>query len=91
MQLYPDWSSRANTTRGKKRKRKQETNDGGMQLMKQNRPQPDLPIFSLFVACFFQGGKEPHESLAYLNYKKSYFFLEKGMGICFSIQGTYSA
>ncbi|KAJ8881949.1 hypothetical protein PR048_018436 [Dryococelus australis] len=28
MQLYPDWSSRANSTRGKKRKRKQETNDG---------------------------------------------------------------
>jgi len=29
MQLYPDWSSRANTTRGKKRKRKQDANDGG--------------------------------------------------------------
>lgn len=29
MQLYPDWSSRANTQRGKKRKRKQETTDGG--------------------------------------------------------------
>nr|CAD7428862.1 unnamed protein product [Timema monikensis] len=29
MQLYPDWSSRANSSRGKKRKRKQETNDGG--------------------------------------------------------------
>ncbi|CAG2064658.1 unnamed protein product [Timema podura] len=28
MQLYPDWSSRANSSRGKKRKRKQETNDG---------------------------------------------------------------
>lgn len=29
MQLYPDWSSRANSSRGKKRKRKQEANDGG--------------------------------------------------------------
>lgn len=29
MQLYPDWSSRANTTRGKKRKRKQDANEGG--------------------------------------------------------------
>ncbi|XP_025835966.1 protein pangolin, isoforms A/H/I/S isoform X5 [Agrilus planipennis] len=30
MQLYPDWSSRANaTSRGKKRKRKQDPNDGG--------------------------------------------------------------
>lgn len=29
MQLYPDWSSRANATRGKKRKRKQDTNEGG--------------------------------------------------------------
>ncbi|XP_066901096.1 protein pangolin, isoforms A/H/I/S isoform X7 [Halyomorpha halys] len=34
MQLYPDWSSRANTTRGKKRKRKQETNDGGNSMKK---------------------------------------------------------
>ncbi|XP_034243796.1 uncharacterized protein LOC117646745 isoform X2 [Thrips palmi] len=34
MQLYPDWSSRANTTRGKKRKRKQETNDGGNNMKK---------------------------------------------------------
>ncbi|KAI8425725.1 hypothetical protein MSG28_011517 [Choristoneura fumiferana] len=32
MQLYPDWSSRANTQRGKKRKRKQETTDGGTAL-----------------------------------------------------------
>lgn len=32
MQLYPDWSSRANQTRGKKRKRnnKQEPNDSGI-------------------------------------------------------------
>ncbi|KAJ8919840.1 hypothetical protein NQ315_006369 [Exocentrus adspersus] len=29
MQLYPDWSSRANATRGKKRKRKQDPADGG--------------------------------------------------------------
>ena len=29
MQMYPDWSSRTNATRGKKRKRKQEPNDGG--------------------------------------------------------------
>jgi len=29
MQLYPDWSSRANATRGKKRKRKQDPQDGG--------------------------------------------------------------
>ncbi|KAH1010196.1 hypothetical protein HUJ05_004528 [Dendroctonus ponderosae] len=28
MQLYPDWSSRANATRGKKRKRKQDPQDG---------------------------------------------------------------
>ncbi|XP_050357124.1 protein pangolin, isoforms A/H/I/S isoform X4 [Nymphalis io] len=34
MQLYPDWSSRANTQRGKKRKRKQETTDGGNNLKK---------------------------------------------------------
>ncbi|CAH0731550.1 unnamed protein product, partial [Brenthis ino] len=34
MQLYPDWSSRANTQRGKKRKRKQETTDGGNSLKK---------------------------------------------------------
>ncbi|XP_014244823.1 uncharacterized protein LOC106664004 isoform X2 [Cimex lectularius] len=34
MQLYPDWSSRANTTRGKKRKRKQEPNDGGNSMKK---------------------------------------------------------
>ncbi|CAG5037592.1 unnamed protein product [Parnassius apollo] len=34
MQLYPDWSSRANTQRGKKRKRKQETIDGGNNLKK---------------------------------------------------------
>lgn len=32
MQLYPDWSSRANTTRTKKRKKKQETHDGGTQF-----------------------------------------------------------
>lgn len=37
MQLYPDWSSRANTQRGKKRKRKQETTDGGTALQ---RPLP---------------------------------------------------
>lgn len=30
MQMYPDWSSRTNATRGKKRKRKQEPNDGGI-------------------------------------------------------------
>uniref|UniRef100_A0A1B0BIE5 HMG box domain-containing protein n=1 Tax=Glossina palpalis gambiensis TaxID=67801 RepID=A0A1B0BIE5_9MUSC len=30
MQLYPDWSSRTNASRGKKRKRKQDSNpDGG--------------------------------------------------------------
>lgn len=29
MQMYPDWSSRTNATRGKKRKRKQEPTDGG--------------------------------------------------------------
>lgn len=29
MQMYPDWSSRTNATRGKKRKRKQEPADGG--------------------------------------------------------------
>ncbi|KAF4519909.1 hypothetical protein B566_EDAN008285 [Ephemera danica] len=34
MQLYPDWSSRSNATRGKKRKRKQETNDGGSNMKK---------------------------------------------------------
>nr|QFQ59554.1 pangolin [Nephrotoma suturalis] len=34
MQLYPDWSSRANTTRGKKRKRKQDSNDGGNNMKK---------------------------------------------------------
>ncbi|XP_018897410.2 uncharacterized protein [Bemisia tabaci] len=34
MQLYPDWSSRSNTTRGKKRKRRQETNDGGNSMKK---------------------------------------------------------
>ncbi|XP_065225112.1 protein pangolin, isoforms A/H/I/S isoform X2 [Planococcus citri] len=34
MQLYPDWSSRANTTRTKKRKRKQETHDGGNNMKK---------------------------------------------------------
>lgn len=27
--MYPDWSSRTNASRGKKRKRKQDTNDGG--------------------------------------------------------------
>lgn len=34
MQLYPDWSSRANSSRGKKRKRKQEANDGGNNMKK---------------------------------------------------------
>ncbi|XP_044735883.1 protein pangolin, isoforms A/H/I/S isoform X2 [Chrysoperla carnea] len=34
MQLYPDWSSRANASRGKKRKRKQETNEGGNSMKK---------------------------------------------------------
>lgn len=29
MQMYPDWSSRTNASRGKKRKRKQDSNDGG--------------------------------------------------------------
>lgn len=29
MQMYPDWSSRTNASRGKKRKRKQDPNDGG--------------------------------------------------------------
>lgn len=27
--MYPDWSSRTNASRGKKRKRKQDSNDGG--------------------------------------------------------------
>lgn len=41
MQLYPDWSSRANTQRGKKRKRKQETTDGGTALTPStNAPAP---------------------------------------------------
>ncbi|CAG9855963.1 unnamed protein product [Phyllotreta striolata] len=34
MQLYPDWSSRANATRGKKRKRKQDPTDGGNSMKK---------------------------------------------------------
>ncbi|XP_044767109.1 protein pop-1 isoform X5 [Coccinella septempunctata] len=34
MQLYPDWSSRANATRGKKRKRKQDPQDGGNSMKK---------------------------------------------------------
>lgn len=29
MQMYPDWSSRTNASRGKKRKRKQDSNEGG--------------------------------------------------------------
>lgn len=29
MQMYPDWSSRTNASRGKKRKRKQDSSDGG--------------------------------------------------------------
>lgn len=68
MQLYPDWSSRANTTRGKKRKRKQETNDGGTELMKQTRPQPDLPVFSFCCMSIvnLQSGKETHQLLAYI-------------------------
>ncbi|XP_034112199.1 protein pangolin isoform X2 [Drosophila albomicans] len=38
MQMYPDWSSRTNTTRGKKRKRKPEaSNDGGGNNMKKCR------------------------------------------------------
>ena len=32
MQMYPDWSSRTNATRGKKRKRKQEPTDGGTKM-----------------------------------------------------------
>ncbi|XP_065161342.1 protein pangolin, isoforms A/H/I/S isoform X2 [Atheta coriaria] len=34
MQLYPDWSSRANATRGKKRKRKQDPAEGGNSMKK---------------------------------------------------------
>uniref|UniRef100_A0A1Y1N983 dTCF n=1 Tax=Photinus pyralis TaxID=7054 RepID=A0A1Y1N983_PHOPY len=34
MQLYPDWSSRANASRGKKRKRKQDPADGGSNMKK---------------------------------------------------------
>ncbi|XP_034489834.1 protein pangolin, isoforms A/H/I/S isoform X2 [Drosophila innubila] len=38
MQMYPDWSSRTNATRGKKRKRKPEaSNDGGGNNMKKCR------------------------------------------------------
>ncbi|KAF9808063.1 hypothetical protein SFRURICE_017235 [Spodoptera frugiperda] len=45
MQLYPDWSSRANTQRGKKRKRKQETTDGGTAFHSvDERPSPSSPI-----------------------------------------------
>ncbi|KRK04779.1 protein pangolin, isoforms A/H/I/S isoform X10 [Drosophila yakuba] len=34
MQMYPDWSSRTNASRGKKRKRKQDNNDGGNNMKK---------------------------------------------------------
>ncbi|XP_068152036.1 protein pangolin isoform X2 [Drosophila tropicalis] len=34
MQMYPDWSSRTNASRGKKRKRKQDVNDGGNNMKK---------------------------------------------------------
>ncbi|XP_037043297.1 protein pangolin, isoforms A/H/I/S isoform X2 [Bradysia coprophila] len=34
MQMYPDWSSRTNASRGKKRKRKQDPNDGGNNMKK---------------------------------------------------------
>ncbi|XP_070143682.1 protein pangolin, isoforms A/H/I/S isoform X7 [Drosophila kikkawai] len=34
MQMYPDWSSRTNASRGKKRKRKQDTNEGGNNMKK---------------------------------------------------------
>lgn len=49
MQLYPDWSSRANTQRGKKRKRKQETTDGGIachsvDTIHTSRPAPSVTI-----------------------------------------------
>ncbi|XP_030379516.1 protein pangolin, isoforms A/H/I/S-like [Scaptodrosophila lebanonensis] len=37
MQMYPDWSSRTNASRGKKRKRKQDVNDGGGNNMKKCR------------------------------------------------------
>lgn len=37
MQMYPDWSSRTNATRGKKRKRKQEPTDGVGNSMKKCR------------------------------------------------------
>lgn len=42
MQLYPDWSSRANTQRGKKRKRKQETTDGGTAFTPSTSVPPSL-------------------------------------------------
>ncbi|SPP89069.1 protein pangolin, isoforms A/H/I/S isoform X2 [Drosophila guanche] len=34
MQMYPDWSSRTNASRGKKRKRKQDAHDGGNNMKK---------------------------------------------------------
>lgn len=49
MQLYPDWSSRANTQRGKKRKRKQETTDGGTAFDSvDDHPRP-VPVLSMAV------------------------------------------
>lgn len=57
MQLYPDWSSRANQTRGKKRKRnnKQEPNDSGTtnQLFIPVSPMSLFAYFCLFYGYIF--------------------------------------
>lgn len=69
MQMYPDWSSRTNATRGKKRKRKQEPTDGGTNTHTHKTQKQILSLsFSLsqyFLNAFCQ--------------KKTFFFIKKNI------------
>nr|CAD7200388.1 unnamed protein product [Timema douglasi] len=79
MQLYPDWSSRANSSRGKKRKRKQETNDGGYSCLEcvyvplaiPRSPEPLMRPIIRFVSlvykpegCVMVCCREQHEKMS---------------------------
>lgn len=54
MQMYPDWSSRTNATRGKKRKRKQEPNDGGTNTLTKLTHTFNCFLYSFFATLLYE-------------------------------------
>lgn len=76
MQMYPDWSSRTNASRGKKRKRKQDFIDGGSYFKTETKQKTYINI-QYYCHIKSNDSKKKNKSTHNMKYpkKKNYFTL----------------